>query len=183
MPGMASMGGPGAFMPFLWLWVAMSAAMMLPALVPPALLAQAVARSSAAFVGGYFAVWTATGIVAFEAARVLTTSGKWVAAGAIAAAACYQLSPLKDVCLRRCRSPLGSLMRHGSLTAGLEHGAFCLGCCWALMLALLALGMASLLWMTVVAAVIFVEKVGPLDRRVTAAASLTLGCAAVWVAL
>jgi predicted metal-binding membrane protein len=179
----AAMGDMGSMASFLWLWIAMSAAMMLPSVVPAVSLAERVGRSGTAFVGGYFAVWAVTGVAAFEAARVLMSAGRWLAAGAIAAAAVYQLSPLKDACLRRCRSPLGLLLRRGALGAGLEHGVLCLGCCWALMLALLALGAGSLLWMAAVAAAIFVEKVTSLGPRASAPLAVGLLGAAVWVAL
>jgi predicted metal-binding membrane protein len=177
MADMASMAS------FLWLWIAMSAAMMLPSVVPAASLAQAVGRSGTAFVAGYLAVWGASGAVAFETSRGLESAGDWLAAGAIVAAAVYQLSPLKDACLRRCRSPLGLLLRRGALGAGLEHGVLCLGCCWALMLALLALGAGSLLWMAAVAAAIFVEKVTSIGARASAPVALALLGAAVWIAL
>ena len=177
MPDMASMAS------FLWLWVAMSAAMMLPTVVPAASLAGSVGCSGAAFVGGYFAVWAATGIVAFEAERGLMSGGGRLAAGAIVAAAVYQLSPLKDACLRRCRSPLGLLLRRGSFRAGLEHGVVCLGCCWALMLALLALGAGSLFWMGAVAAAILVEKVTSFGVRASAPVAAALLGAAVWIVL
>jgi predicted metal-binding membrane protein len=168
---------------FLWLWVAMSAAMMLPSVVPAASLAVCVGRSGTAFVGGYFAVWAVTGVVAFEAARGLAGAGAWLAAGAVAAAAVYQLSPLKHACLRRCRSPLGLLLRRGAFRAGFEHGVLCLGCCWALMLALLALGAGSLLWMGAVAAAIFLEKVSSVGARASAPVAAALLGAAVWIVL
>ena len=183
MRGMASMDGPGSMVSFLWLWIAMSAAMMLPSVVPAASLAGCVGRSGVAFVVGYFAVWVATGIVAFEATRGLAGAGSRLAAGAIVAAAVYQLSPLKDACLRRCRSPLGLLLRRGAFRAGLEHGVVCLGCCWALMLALLALGAGSLLWMGAVAAAIFLEKVSVLGARASAPVGVALLGAAVWIVL
>ena len=107
----------------------------------------------------------------------------WLAVGAIVLAAVYQLTPLKAACLRRCRGPLGLLIRRDALRAGLEHGLVCLGCCWALMLALLALGTASLFWMAAVAAAIFVEKVTSIGARASAPVALALAGAAVWVAL
>jgi predicted metal-binding membrane protein len=177
MHGMASMDGPGQS--FLWLWIAMSAAMMLSSLVPSASLAASLGRSGTAFVSGYLAVWTLSGLVTFEVAREFMAPARWLAAGTIVAAAAYQFSPLKRACLRRCRSPLGSLLRHGSFTAGLQHGAVCLGCCWALMLALLALGVGSLFWMAIVAAAIFAEKVGP--PGMSSPVALGLLGAATWL--
>jgi predicted metal-binding membrane protein len=167
---------------FLWLWVAMSAAMMLPSVVPAALLATTVGSSGTAFVAGYVVVWTVAGVVAFEAAGGLMDSGRWLALGAIVAAAVYQMTPLKRACLRRCRSPLGLLLRRSAVGAGLEHGLVCLGCCWALMLALLALGVGSMFWMAAVAAAIFIEKVTSFGARATAPVAVALLGAAVWIA-
>ena len=183
MDGMMAVEGPGSMASFLWLWVAMSAAMMLPSLVPAASLASGVGRSATGFVGGYGAVWAATGVLAYVAADVLAAASTWLAVGAIAFAAAYQLTPLKAACLRRCRGPLGLLVRKGSFRAGLEHGLVCLGCCWALMLALLALGTASLLWMAAVAGAIFVEKVTSIGMWAAWPVALALAGAALWVAL
>jgi predicted metal-binding membrane protein len=183
MNGMMAMDGPGPMGSWLWLWVAMSAAMMLPSLVPAASLATHVGRSWLGFVGGYAAVWTLSGILAFEAAGALAGAGTWLAVGAICLAAVYQLTPLKSACLTRCRGPLGLLLRRGGFRAGLEHGLVCLGCCWALMLAFLALGVASMFWMAAVAVAIFVEKVTSLGGRASAAVALALVGAAIWVAL
>jgi predicted metal-binding membrane protein len=183
MQGMASMDGPGSIGSFLWLWVAMAAAMMLPTVVPAASLATSVGRSGTAFVSGYFVVWSVTGMIAFEAARGLMSAGGWIAASAIMAAAVYQLTPLKEACLRRCRSPLGLLLRRRPFAAGLEHGLVCLGCCWALMLPLLALGAGSMFWMAAVAAAIFVEKVTAFGTRASAPVAFALLGAAVWIGL
>jgi predicted metal-binding membrane protein len=183
MDGMEMMGSPGPLVSFLWLWLAMSAAMMLPTIVPATYLASAVGRSAAVFVVGYSVVWAAVGLLAYEAARGLGGAGRWLAIGAVLLAAVYQLTPLKDACLRRCRSPLGTLLRRGALRAGVEHGALCIGCCWALMLALIALGIGSMLWMAGLAAVVLVEKVAPFGERSTALVAVGLVGAAVWMAL
>lgn len=183
MSGMQAMEGTSSLASFLWLWLAMCAAMMLPSLVPAASLASSVGRSGTAFTGGYVATWAAVGIVAFEAERLLAGAGRPLAAGAIVAAAAYQLTPLKHACLRRCRSPLGLVLRRGALRAGVEHGLVCLGCCWALMLALLALGAGSMLWMALLAATIFVEKVTAIGARATAPVAVALLAVAAWVAL
>jgi predicted metal-binding membrane protein len=183
MRGMDAMDGVGTFGFFCWLWIAMSAAMMLPSLVPAVSLVAHLGRSSTAFVVGYFAVWAATGVAAYGAARALAGTSRFLVAGAILAAAAYQATPLKDACLRRCRNPLGLLGRRGALGSGLEHGVVCLGCCWALMLAMLALGAGSLLWMAAVAAAIFVEKVTAIGGRATLPIAGGLGVAALWVAL
>jgi len=179
---MESMDGPSSMGSFLWLWIAMSVAMMLPSLVPAASLAVTVGRSGAAFVGGYVIVWTVAGVLAFEAARGLMDSGGWLAVGAIVTAALYQLTPLKNACLRRCRSPLGLLLRRRPVRAGLEHGLVCLGCCWALMLALLALGVGSMLWMALVATAIFIEKVTSFGARASVPVAVALLGVAVWIA-
>lgn len=183
MPGMAHMQSPGSMLSFLWLWVAMSAAMMLPSSVLAASLAVRLGQSASAFVTGYFAVWCTTGVVAFEAARVFATGDRWVAAGACLVAAAYQVSPLKEAFLRRCRGPLGPLLRRRAFGAGVEHGLVCMGCCWALMLVLLTFGMGSLLWMGALAAAIFVEKVTPIGGRASTPVALGLLGAAMWVAL
>ena len=183
MPSMSTMDGPSSVRSYLWLWTAMVAAMMLPTVVPAASLASAVGRSPTIFVGGYAVVWSASGLAAFATARTLADAPGRLTAGALALAAAYQLTPMKDACLRRCRSPLGSLLRRGALAAGIEHGAMCLGCCWALMLALLALGAGSLLWMAVVGVVVFVEKVTAVGRRASAPLALGLLAIAVWTVL
>jgi predicted metal-binding membrane protein len=183
MRQMMSMDASVSVASFLWLWVAMTAAMMLPSVVPAASLAAAVGRSGAVFVSGYFVLWAVAGLAAFAAMRGLAGTGEWVAAAALAAAAGYQLSPLKGACLRRCRSPLRSLLNRGAFAAGLEHAGFCLGCCWALMLVVLALGMSSLVWMAVIAAVIFVEKATAIGARASGLVALALAGAAVWIVL
>jgi predicted metal-binding membrane protein len=181
MDGM--MAGPGTVGSFLWLWLAMSAAMMLPTVVPAASLASALGRSATLFVLGYAAVWAVAGLVAYEAARTFDGAGRWLAIAAVSLAALYQLTPLKEACLRRCRSPMGSLLRRGSLVAGAEHGAVCLGCCWALMLALLALGLGSMVWMAVLAGIVLVERVAPLGERAPVLVASGLAGAAAWIAL
>jgi predicted metal-binding membrane protein len=183
MQSMSTMDGPGSMGSYLWLWTAMVAAMMLPTVVPAASLATALGQSATVFVGGYVVVWTASGLAAFAAARALAYAPGWVTGGALALAAVYQLTPLKAACLRRCRSPLGPLLRRGPLAAGIEHGVVCLGCCWALMVALIALGAGSLLWMAAVGAVVFVEKVTAVGARASAPVALALLATAVWTVL
>jgi predicted metal-binding membrane protein len=133
------------------------------------------------FVSGYFAVWTAYGLLAygvFLIARDLGSSffawdgnGRYLAGGAIAAAGIYQLTPAKGVCLRHCRSPLHFLVhgwregRMGALRLGVVHGSYCVGCCFGLFVILFAVGVMSLFWMAVIAAVIFIEKALPFGER------------------
>ncbi|MBA2463166.1 MAG: DUF2182 domain-containing protein [Actinobacteria bacterium] len=108
------------------------------------------------------------------------TTPPWRAAGTLVAAAVYELTPLKDVCLGKCRSPLGFLLGSwrdgvsGALQMGVRHGAWCVGCCWALMASLFALGVMSIAWMAFVAALIAAEKTLPWRRPVTYAIAATL---------
>jgi predicted metal-binding membrane protein len=121
--------------------------------------------------------WTAAGLAAYAIYKLgaeLTgdtfawdNAGPYLAGAIIIAAAVYQLTPLKDVCLRHCRSPLFFLLGHsrpgrvGALRMGIEHGGYCVGCCWMLMAALFALGVMSIGWMAFVAALIATEKLLP----------------------
>jgi predicted metal-binding membrane protein len=183
---------------FLGVWVVMMAAMMLPSASPTVALYSQLTRSRAPlgpllFTTGYLLVWGATGLLAygiFAAADALLGrevswdgAGRWVAAGILVAAALYQLTPLKDACLGTCRSPLGFLVGSwrdglsGAVRMGARHGAWCTGCCWALMAALFALGVMSIAWMAVVAALIAAEKMLPWGR------AATWGTAALLVAL
>ncbi|MDQ4118964.1 MAG: DUF2182 domain-containing protein [Actinomycetota bacterium] len=185
---------------FLVTWVVMMAAMMLPAITPftvglSRLLGDLPARRArlAALTVGYLAVWTLAGVAAlavvegFSSLEVPGPTGVRIGAAVLLVAGIYQFTPLKRWCLVRCRSPLALIMRHGpaasrsergALAAGLTHGAYCLGCCWALMLVLLAAGVMSLVWMAAIAAVILVEKVPPhgeLVGRVIGAVLVGLG--------
>lgn len=185
-------GGPGTALGalgwFLGVWVVMMAAMMFPSVSPTvALYARMAGRqprsAPLAFTLGYLLVWAAAGLAAyalFDAFRTALGSelawdraGQWVAGAVLLAAAAYELTPVKDVCLSKCRSPLGFLLgswrdgTRGALEMGTRHGAWCLGCCWALMAALFALGVMSLAWMAFVAALIAFEKVLPWKRIAT----------------
>jgi predicted metal-binding membrane protein len=186
-PG-TDLGGLGWY---LGIWVTMTAAMMLPSAAPAARYFARVARRipTILFVAGYLAVWTGYGLAAYGLFRFVTSldlswlawdeGGPYVAGAVIVAAGIYELTPLKRLSLSRCRSPQHSA---GALRGGLAHGLDCVGCSWALMAVLFVLGVMSLFWMAVVAAVIFVEKVllqGPRLSRVFALALVTLG---IWVA-
>jgi predicted metal-binding membrane protein len=179
---------------FLVGWVAMMAAMMLPAIVPVvALYRRAVEAGRAAplpiFLLGYLLVWSVPGIGVYyvwrELQMPLADGEAWagrVAAGALLAAAVWQLTPLKAVCLRHCRSPLSFFMQHArgmktpvrAFRLGMTHGGFCLGCCWLLMVVLVALGTMNLAWMAVFAVVIFVEKLAPQGEALTRVTALAL---------
>jgi predicted metal-binding membrane protein len=177
-PGTMGRDLPG----FLTLWVLMMAAMMLPSVAPAVSLylhtlrarstGRARAIRSAGLVVGYLGAWALFGVVAFVASR----GGSWLAAGApdvaawvgallLAAGGGYQLSPLKDRCLKHCRSPLGFLVHFGNyrgrlrdVRVGLYHGGYCVGCCWGLMVVLITVGVMNLAWMVGLAAVVFIEK-------------------------
>jgi predicted metal-binding membrane protein len=178
---------------FLLAWLAMMAAMMLPAVVPAVrLYARASARTAAPtpfFLAGYLLVWTGLGVPAYLAWRAIAPAvmggEAWAgrfAGAALLVAAVHQLSPLKDACLSRCRTPLGMFLRargdlRHPLTAvrlGAGHAAYCVGCCWAFMLVLVAVGVMQPLWMVGVAALIFAEKALPSGERVVRPAALLL---------
>ena len=184
---------------FLGVWVVMMAAMMFPSVAPTVALYATMTRRRSAispvlFVCGYLLTWAAAGLVAFAiialvgraAGDVLAwdRAGRWVAGATLVVAAVYELTPLKDVCLGTCRSPLGLLLGSwrdgpgGALRMGARNGAWCVGCCWALMASLFALGVMSVVWMAVVAGLIAVEKTVPWRRVATygtAALLLTVG--------
>ena len=116
-------------------------------------------------------------------------AGRWVAGATLLAAAVYELTPFKNVCLSKCRSPLGFLLTSwrngpaGALRMGAAHGAWCVGCCWALMAALFALGIMSVAWMAFVAGLIAVEKILPWRRVATwGTAGLLLGLGVLMLA-
>jgi len=192
-PG-TNLGGLGWY---LGIWVTMTAAMMLPAAAPMVLVYAQFSRSrrTGAFVAGYFVAWTLYGLAAYGAYRLVAGAGfswldwhrggAYVAGGAIVAAGLYQLTPLKEACLRHCRSPLGYVIRgreRGALRMGTGHGLFCAGCCSGLMLALFALGVMSLLWTALVGAAIFAEKVLPRGVELSRALAVALVVLGVLVA-
>ncbi|MEU0270344.1 DUF2182 domain-containing protein [Streptomyces sp. NPDC006307] len=167
---------------FLLLWLLMMAAMMLPSVAPVAVTwARGIVRQSTgvtraarttAFVAGYLLVWTAFGLLAYGAlaatgdlVRDHPDAGRWIAFTAFLLAGLQQLGPLKNVCLRHCRSPMGQLMRYAQFRrrardfrVGAHHGLYCVGCCWGLMVILVPLGVMNIAAMAGVAAVIFIEK-------------------------
>ena len=194
MPDTAASARDGAV--FFGVWVIMMAAMMLPSALPMFRLYGRMAQSRpAAFVGGYLVLWAAAGLTAYlgyvlvrggaVSMPEMQSLGRPVAIGLILAAAIYQLSPLKSLCLRHCRSPLAFVLNHwregslGALRMGLEHGCWCLGCCAGLMVLLFALGIMSVGWMGALAAVILAEKTLPgglwMSRAASAAMLLLAG--------
>ena len=196
--GSGSMGmSAGAF---VVAWTVMMVAMMLPAVAPVVGLYVLAARRGFVaavpiFIGGYLLIWTASAVPAYAVARAvndpLMQGRPWmqrIVGGTLLAAGLYQLTPLKAVCLRHCRSPLSFFMarttslRHGATAfrAGIGHGAYCLGCCWALMAILVVLGGMQLAWALGLAAVITLEKLAPwgaITMRVVAAGGVGLGAA------
>ena len=210
---MAGMGGGtdlGSLGFYVGIWVVMMAAMMFPSVWPMIVAYHAIARrrrelgkaapaaGSTVFLAGYLIAWTLYGLIAYgviEAGRALDgdllawdRAGPYVAGAVILAAAAYQLTPAKDVCLRKCRSPMHFFFgiwrdgASGAVRMGIEHGAWCVGCCWALMAALFALGAMSLGWMAFVGALIAIEKLlpwKPAANRGVAVMLLVLGLAVI----
>ena len=204
MAGMGASPGVelGALGWFIGVWVVMMAAMMLPAVSPTVALYARMTRQNGltrpvAFTSAYLVVWGAAGIGAyalyalgrhaFGAQLGWHAGGRWLAGSVLALAALYELTPLKDVCLSKCRSPLGFLLgtwrggARGAFAMGSRHAAWCVGCCWALMAALFALGVMSILWMAVIAALITIEKVLPWRRIAVWSTTLVLLALAVGV--
>jgi predicted metal-binding membrane protein len=204
-PG-TDLGGLGWF---AGVWVTMMAAMMLPSIAPMVLghaRFQEARRGggrgraigvNAAFVAGYLVSWAVAGILGyaiFEGVRSLDLgflawdeAGPYVAGGVILAAALYQLTAPKDACLRHCRIPAMLLERWrpgrlGALRMGIEHGVACVGCCWALMAALFALGVMSVAWMAFVAALIAAERLLPWRTPAVRAVAVALAVIGIAVA-
>ena len=180
--GRGTLDRPGRFGWFIGVWVVMMAAMMFPSVAPTVALYARMSRQHSpllplVFTGGYLLTWAAVGRARVRVALASTRSpatcwhgtarGGGSPARRSLVAAVYELTPLKDVCLGKCRSPLGFLLgswrdgRAGALRMGVAHGAWCVGCCWALMASLFALGIMSIAWMAFVAALIAVEKILP----------------------
>lgn len=187
---------PGALSWFLPTWVIMMAAMMFPSALPAVVSFERARRERApiargiVFAAGYLAVWTAFGAGAFVVYRGVLNAhpglldwdsgGRYLVAATALAAGLYELTPIKRACLERCRT-----VRHDGhpLHAALRHGADCVGCSVALMVLLLVIGVMSITWMAVIAAILLVEKVasaGPEAVRVSALALVALGA---WIAI
>jgi len=203
---------PGGIGFYMSSWVVMMTAMMLPAVAPAAVALGARPRElgdrrggrdavrTPLFLAGYLAVWAAAGLAGYavlEIGRSLAgglfawdRAGRWAAAGILAGAALYQLTPAKDACLSRCRSRRAQL-RPGwtgsgsgtALSGGVRYGAWCLGCCWALMAALFALGEMSIGWMVLLSALIAGERLLPTRARGKAGVALVVSALAIGVAV
>jgi predicted metal-binding membrane protein len=151
-------------------WTLMMAAMMLPSVAPFALLYARGASSTAApgiLAAGYIGVWALVGIPAYALDRGLGMDHPTATAAVLIAAGLYQLSPLKQACLSKCRSPVDFLVQHwrpglgGAFRLGAHHGAYCLGCCIALMAVLVVAGGMGLAWVAAIALVVAAEKLLP----------------------
>jgi len=203
--GMSAMGATMGLglLAFVGVWTLMIGAMMLPTVAPVAVLYERSVTDNrvlrlASFAASYIVVWSLAGIPAFAVAALLSSvamdhpqTARYMAAGIFLILGLYQVSPLKDRCLRHCRSPLGLLIHYANyhgplrdLRAGTHHAMYCLGCCWALMLVLVVAGIMNLLVMVALAAVILIEKYwsrGEAFSRVVAAAAVVLAVAAIFI--
>lgn len=184
--------------PFLAGWTVMMAAMMLPSAVPMIHVFTRLVASdaphprlrTAAFVAGYLLVWSAIGIVVWALGPVMdeivmADRQAQLIAGTLLVAGAYQLTPLKRVCLRQCRTPMDFLVTHwyaglrGALRLGVEHARYCLGCCWALMAIFVVVGAMDLVWAAGIAAAVFTEKVLPRGEAIGRTAGVGLMAAAL----
>ena len=192
----------------LAMWLVMMIAMMLPSAAPMLLLFAGTQRGHAAgghsstlvaFAGGYLLVWggfsvAAAALQALLQQRMLLSSdlamtSAWLGAAVLTLAGVYQLTPLKDACLLRCQSPLGFLLSRwrdgvrGALLMGVRHGAFCLGCCWALMALLFVGGVMNLAWVATLAVFVLAEKALARGAWLSRVSGVALIAWAVWLAV
>jgi predicted metal-binding membrane protein len=190
------------------MWIVMMIGMMTPSVTPMILVYARVGRqatetrpfaSVAWFAGGYFLAWVAFSLVAtslqwaLERAALLTpmmaSASNIVGGTLLILTGLYQWTPLKDVCLRQCQAPLGFVLSRGgfqrtttsSLALGFRHGAYCLGCCWALMVLLFTLGVMNLFWIAALAILVLLEKVVPLGRGIARISGLAFFAGGVWM--
>ncbi len=191
---------------YIVLWGVMMIAMMLLAMTPIVGLFQTIARRKReqglpftpvwVFIAGYVTLWTLTGGIGYVADitiqslpgvfPALQAYGTVIGGLTLVGAGVYQLTPFKYLCLSQCRSPMGFLLTSwrdgtaGAFRMGLHHGAYCLGCCWSLMVVLFVVGTMNLVWMGVLSIVIFVEKIVPHGvemGKATGVALMALGVA------
>ena len=181
----------GDFVFMFVMWAVMMVGMMVPTAIPMTLIYAAVARKAAGqgttlapaavFLSGYIAMWTIFSAGATFAqwaldqaallSPMLVSNSPWLGAALLIAAGVYQITPAKEACLRHCRSPAHFIAEHwrpgwaGAFRMGLEHGAFCLGCCWALMGLLFFGGVMNLLWIAAITLFVLLEKVLPFGAR------------------
>ncbi|MFL6738194.1 MAG: DUF2182 domain-containing protein [Sphingomicrobium sp.] len=192
MTGMEGMASQPGWALVAAMWAAMMVAMMLPSASPTILLYARVHRHSngpgaapptAAFLGGYIACWLAFALIAATlqvALGGMELVNRKAAAVVLIATGIYQLSPVKDACLGRCRSPAQFLSRHfvpgamGAARLGLIHGAYCVGCCWLLMALLFVGGVMNLAWVAALALLVAAEKLLPRGRWIARIAGVAL---------
>jgi len=192
MEPMSGMAGTGPGWPLVAaMWSAMMVAMMVPSAAPVILLYATVHRRSqdsppptAAFLAGYLACWIGFSLVAAWLQIAATSSmsmaldSRTISGALLIAAGLYQLSPLKDACLGRCRSPAQFLAHHyrpgaaGATRLGLLHGAYCLGCCWLLMALLFVVGVMNLAWVAALTLLVAAEKLLPAGPWIARAAGI-----------
>jgi predicted metal-binding membrane protein len=191
------------------MWAVMMIGMMLPSAAPMILIYARSGRQAAAagkpfaatawFAGGYVLAWTAFALAAtlvqwaLERAALLTpmmaTASHVLGGALLIVAGLYQWTPLKEACLSYCQSPLGFILTYGgfrrdptgAVGLGLRHGAYCVGCCWSLMLLLLVLGVMNLFWIAALAILVLLEKVVPFGRTVSRLAGLVFIAAGGWL--
>ena len=189
------------------MWAVMMVAMMVPSVAPMVLMFARLRRGSAGqsssidvwlFALGYLVAWTAFSAAATigqlalqraaiigDALRVTPLLGGLV----LVATGIYQLTPLKEACLSKCRSPLTFFMtcwyegRLGALRMGLNHGTFCVGCCWLLMALLFVAGVMNLLWVAAITALVLIEKVTPYGRGIAALSGVAMIASGIWLAV
>jgi len=180
---------------------------MLPAIAPMLLLFDKVSAERArrgravvptwVFASSYLAVWAAYGIVAYALYRGVDAlhlgflawnrGGPYVVGALLVLAGAYEVTPLKSVCLRHCRSPMHFVLggwrngTGGALRMGIEHAAYCVGCCWGLMVVLFGLGFMSIVWMGVIAALIFAQKILAFGNRLPRIFALAFAVMGVWI--
>ena len=191
------------------MWLVMMVGMMAPSAAPMILMYAGAGRQAATmgtpfaptgwFVAGYFLAWTAFSVLAtfvqwlLERAVLLdagmASASRILGGIVLIAAGAYQWTPLKDVCLVQCRTPLSFLMSHGGfrrdapgcLLLGLRHGAYCVGCCWALMMLLFVVGVMNVLWIALLAALVLLEKLTSIGRLVGRLAGIGLVTSGAWL--
>lgn len=198
-----------AFLLMFLMWSVMMVGMMLPGATPMILLFARVQRRKladqtpsvriSAFTSGYLVVWILFSLLATGLQGGLTelrllspmmeSTSRVLGAGILFAAGTYQLTPLKQVCLKQCQSPFMFLTSHwkngtsGAFSMGVEHGLFCLGCCWLLMALLFVGGVMNLIWVAAIASFVLMEKVAPKGEVVGRAGGVLLIAFAGYVAL
>jgi predicted metal-binding membrane protein len=185
---------------YIALWVAMMVAIMFPTAAPMVLMFARVHNKRKAegkpfvptwvFTGAYILVWSATGIIAWALAAggdAVAGRSEWISdhagqigGGLLIVAGVYQLTPLKNICLTKCRNPLSFILNYwrdgmgGSFRMGLDHAVFCLGCCWLLFMILLPLGMMNVAILALITILIFAEKSTAFGRQVASFAAVAL---------